>query len=415
MNRDPRVALFADTFHEVNGAALTCRQLDTFARRNGLDFLSVRCGPEEYFERIHHCWTLQLKRGSFAFHVDRDLSFDLLLFRRRRKVLNALREFRPDIVHVTSPGDLGIMGAWAAHALKVPLVAAWHTNLHEFAARRIERSLDALPRSWRKRVAAFAEHWILDRVLWFYGLARVTLAPNEELARLIGERTRKPVFLMSRGIDTEAFSPAHRTRGDGPLVIGFVGRVTPEKNVRFLARLEKALLATGAPPFELLVVGDGSERMWLEANLRRGRFTGVQTGMDLSRAYANMDLFAFPSHTDTYGNVVLEAMASGVPAVVTADGGPKYLVRHGESGFVAATDDEFIECVRRLVADAESLGRMRRAAREHARHFSWDRVFESEVYAAYRVCLANPAGDSAAIAAEAGRPADSGNRSLATP
>ena len=390
-----RVALFADSFHEVNGAALTCRQLDAFARRRKLDFLSIHCGPEELFDRSGPAWTLQLKRSPLAIAVDRDLSFDPLFFRQRRKILRALREFRPDVIHVTSPGDLGILGVWTAHTLGVPLVAAWHTNLHEFAARRIEIVLGAFPRGWRRRAALFAERWILARVLWFYSLARVTLAPNQELIRLIQARTKKPVFLMTRGIDTELFSPARRTRTDGPITIGFAGRLMPEKNVRFLARLEKALIAAGAPSVRFLVVGGGSEQAWLKANLRNTTFPGVLTGVDLARAYADMDVFAFPSRTDTYGNVVQEAMASGVPAVVTADGGPKYLVRSGETGFVAASDDAFIAAVRELVESPDTLAAMRHAARNHALRSSWDHVFEAQVYAAYRAALAQAPSEAA--------------------
>ena len=387
MRRAPRVALFADTFHEVNGAAHTCRQLDAFARRRGFDFLNVHCGPEEIFERAEPHWTLQLKRGPFAFRVDRDLSFDPCLFLRRRNVLAVVRDFAPDLIHVTSTGDVGILGMWAAHRLRVPVVASWHTNVHEFAARRLEKALGFLPRSSRTAAAALAERWILRCALWFYGKAQAVLAPNQDLARVIAERTGRPVFLMTRGIDTGVFSPAHREREGGPLTIGFVGRLTPEKNVRLLARLEETLVAAGAPPFRLLVVGDGSERAWLQANLRHAEFPGVLRGRDLSRAYAGMDVFAFPSHTDTYGNVVLEAMASGVPAVVTADGGPKFLVRPGETGFVAAGDDEFLSAVRRLALDAGERLRMGRAARAHALQFPWDHVFETEVYATYRIAL----------------------------
>lgn len=387
MNQAPRIALLADSFHEVNGAALTCRQLDAFARRRGLPFLSIHCGPAESFERANPCGTLQLKRGRFAIRLDRDLSFDPLLFLRRHEVLDALREFQPDIIHIASPGDLGTIGAWAAHVLRVPLVAAWHTNLHEFAARRIEKLGGALPPQWRTAVAAKAEHWILDLVLEFYRLAQVALAPNQELIRLIGGRTGKPVFPMTRGIDTTAYSPAHRSPTNGPFTLGFVGRLTPEKNVRFPARLEEALAAAGTAPFRILIVGDGSERAWLESHLSRAEFTGVLTGEALARAYAGMDVFVFPSHTDTYGNVVLEAMASGVPAIVTGSGGPKYLVRHGETGFVASTGDEFIAAVRVLMDEGERLNHMRRAAREHARQFCWDYVFEAEVYTAYGMCL----------------------------
>ncbi|MCX6621900.1 MAG: glycosyltransferase [Acidobacteria bacterium] len=387
MSSVPRVALFADSYHEVNGAAHTCRRLDEFVRRRGYPFLNVHCGAAEAEERTSPAWTLQLKRGCCAIAVDRDLHFDPLLFARRHEVLGVLREFRPELIHVTSPGDLGILGAWAAHQLRVPLVASWHTNVHEFAARRLEQSLTILPPGLRKRAANAAGAQILRRLLWFYGRAAMVLAPNQELVRLIASHSAKPVFLMTRGIDTSLFSPAHRDRQGGVFTLGFAGRLTPEKNVRLLAGLEQALLAAGAPPFEFHVIGAGSELDWLRANLRHGVLPGVLRGHELSRAYANMDVLVFPSETDTYGNVVLEALASGVPAIVTAKGGPKFLVRPGQTGFVASSVEELLAAALRLMRDGELLKKMKAAARAHAHHFSWDAVFDEEVYEAYRLCL----------------------------
>lgn len=387
MSDAPRVALFADTFYEINGAALTCRQLDAYARRSGLPFLCVRCGPEERNFHGDRYWLRQLRRGALAVSIDRDLAFDPLLITRRNEIEAVVRSFRPEIIHVTSPGDLGILGLWIAHRLRIPLIAAWHTNLHQFAARRLDRLLRWLPDAWRTRAVSAAERWILRRVLWFYGRAGVALAPNHELSRLIGVTSGKPVFLMNRGIDTAAFSPQHRSRAAGPVTIGFTGRLMPEKNVRFLARVQHDLDAAGFTNVRFLVVGDGNERAWLRQHLRNAELPGVLTGAPLAEAYANMDIFAFPSRTDTYGNVVLEAMASGVPAVVTNQGGPKYLVRSGVTGYVAGSDVSFLDSVRALVEDASLRTHMGDAAREHVRQFSWDHVFESEVYAAYRLCL----------------------------
>jgi phosphatidylinositol alpha 1,6-mannosyltransferase len=155
-----------------------------------------------------------------------------------------------------------------------------------------------------------------------------------------------------------------------------------EKNIRFLAEIEKALLAAGRTNFRFLIVGSGSEEQWLQENLRHAELPGVLRGEALARAYANMDVFAFPSHTDTFGNVVLESMASGVPTIVTSRGGPKFLVRSGETGFIADTDRAFIQCVVNLMDDSDLHARMRRAAREHACSLSWDCVFE-RVYKAY--------------------------------
>ena len=138
--------------------------------------------------------------------------------------------------------------------------------------------------------------------------------------------TERPCYLMPRGVDAELFHPAKRTRaeGDRDQVLGFVGRLSVEKNIAGLVQVQNELEQMGHQSFRFLIVGHGGDEAWLRERLPRAEFTGVLRGEALSRAYANMDLFVFPSHTDTFGNVVLEALASGVPAVVTPDGGPMH-------------------------------------------------------------------------------------------
>jgi glycosyltransferase involved in cell wall biosynthesis len=192
---------------------------------------------------------------------------------------------------------------------------------------------------------------------------------------------------MQRGVDTQGFSPAHRTRkvGDGTFVVGYVGRLSVEKNVALLVRVERELSALGMDWVRFLIVGHGSEETLLRRDLKQAEFAGVLRGADLAQAYANMDVLVFPSHTDTFGNVVLEALASGVPAVVTQDGGPKFIVRDGETGFVTS-DDLFANAVAALARNRIWLDEMRLRAREYALGRSWDAVFDL-VYAAYENAL----------------------------
>jgi len=383
----PRVALFADTFHEVNGAARTCREWHAFARRRELPFLCVRWGRAPQLVEEGPVHTLDLVRSQWAFPVDPDLRFDPWFYRELAHMETVLEQFRPDVIHVTSPGDLGILGAILASRRKARLALSWHTNLHEFAARRVTQMLSWFPGGARASLASSVERFVMDRVCWFFGRGALIFAPNPELIDILRTRTGKPVFPMGRGIDTELFHPARRTRTDCDLVVGFVGRLMPEKNLRLLPRVEAALRAAGVPEVRFQITGSGSEREWLERNLPRATLTGVLKGEPLAQAYANMDIFAFPSCTDTFGNVVQEALASGVPAVVTDAGGPRFIVREGRSGFIAANDDEF--CARIvLLAQNEQLRRdMGAAARRQVEAQSWDRVFE-EVYDGYARGLA---------------------------
>jgi glycosyltransferase involved in cell wall biosynthesis len=266
--------------------------------------------------------------------------------------------------------------------LKLPLALSWHTNLHEFAARRAGRSLSRLGEPVSESLARAAERFVLDRVCWFFGRGALLFAPNPELIAMLRNRTGEPVYPMGRGIDTRLFAPERRCRDDRAIVLGYVGRLMPEKNLRILPRVAAALRRRGIYNFRFQITGAGSERQWLEAHLPEAEFTGVLTGEALARAYANLDIFLFPSRTDTFGNVVQEALASGVPAVVTDAGGPRFIVREGVSGLVAADDEAFCELAAVLASDAELRRGMGADARRQVENQSWDRVFE-EVYDAY--------------------------------
>ena len=274
-----------------------------------------------------------------------------------------------------------------AWRLNLPLVMGWHTSLHEYAGKRLERLFHFAPAGLRKRIAASTERQSLGMLGWFYRKARVILAPNAELVALMGELTGRPVYLMQRGVDTELFSPARRDRTTSRFRIGYVGRLTPEKNVRFLAEIACALEHSAQREFAAFyIVGEGSELEWLKQNVRNAIFPGILRGEDLARAYANMDLFVFPSTTDTFGNVILEALACGVPCIVTSGGGPKFLVQSAVTGYVAANFPSFVRCVTGLVNDLDTHHVMQEAARQYACALSWDSVFE-KVFRAYGSCF----------------------------
>jgi phosphatidylinositol alpha 1,6-mannosyltransferase len=386
-----RVAFFTDSFHEVNGVALTSREFVGFARRRSLPMFAVHAGPRTNVSQDGSITTFEFHRGLVKWNLEHDLAIDLLFLRYRSRLRAALAEFNPDLVHITGPSDSGILGAFAAYDLGVPLVASWHTNLHEFGARRLAQTLGFLPERNRRSAAAWFEAKALDACVRFYRLAKLIFAPNAELVDMLGQRTGRPAFLMSRGIDTELFSPeraspAHRSRLDRDFVIGYVGRLSPEKNVRLLAEIERSLIQAGMSNYRFLIVGQGSEHAWLSQVMQRAALPGVLRGEDLARAYASMDAFVFPSSTDTFGNVVLEAMASGVPAIVTREGGPKYLISPGENGQLAGSAEEFARWILEWSRTPQRLAEMRLRARESAERFSWDAVWEN-VYRRYELCF----------------------------
>ncbi|MFN8686530.1 MAG: glycosyltransferase, partial [Acidobacteriota bacterium] len=381
-----RVAFFTDSFHEINGVAHTSRQLDGFARRRGLPFLSVHAGDQTGQQRTGNHVELSLKRSRVALPLDQNMSFDMAFARHWPRVVEALRQFQPEVLHITGPSDVGLLGAMAAHRLGIPMLASWHTNLHEYAGKRLGSMVAwAMPEMARKKVEKAAEDKSLDALCLFYSFAQLLLAPNQELQEMLERKTKRSCQLMHRGVDRELFHPQRRTRRDGEIVLGFCGRLRPEKNVRLLRKIEEMLIAEGVTNYRFLIVGDGSEREWLAQNLKSADLPGVLRGEELAEAYANMDVFLFPSWTDTFGNVILEALACGAPCVVTGGGGPKFLVENEVSGVVCGSDAKFVATAAALARNGEARRRLREGALHSKFVQTWDDVFE-DLYAAYREC-----------------------------
>ncbi|MGA9389141.1 MAG: glycosyltransferase [Candidatus Sulfotelmatobacter sp.] len=392
--RQLRVALFPCAYTEVDGVANTMHHFEAFAMQHQLPLLNVHGGYVSQRRREGSVEWREFPRRWPKFRLDARHDYDLNFWRYLGQIETAVREFRADLLHITGPSDVGQLGALVAHRLHIPLMASWHTNVHQYAQQRLMPLLRFLPSRARERVGIQAREWSLRLTARFYRIARVLFAPNQELISQLEHLTGKPCYLMSRGVDTELFRPDRRSRCDKQFVIGYVGRLTTEKNIRFLVDLESALLARGCRNFRFEIVGQGAEDCWLRQHLRHAELLGVLQGKALAEAYANFDVFAFPSRTDTFGNVVLEALASGVPAIVTDSGGPKYVVQHGVNGLIAGTDDEFIAHVATLRANPDACRHMSQAARQRALNSSWNQVFR-HVYDVYEAELSRlrPAGN----------------------
>src|SRR5262249_50993815 len=268
MRAEPRVAFFTDSFLEVNGVARTSRQIAAFTQSRGVPFLVVHAAPETRKVKDRNLTRLGLRRSPFGFKLHADPPFDLLIWRYAKFATATVREFKAEAIHITGPSDIGQLGLYIAHKLKLPLVISWHTNLHEYAGERLLNTLPILPVNARNAFAAFAEKQSLWAILQFYKSGSILLAPNEALLQILQLSCNRPVSLMQRGVDTELFSPLKRERSDNIFTLGYVGRLTPEKNVRMLASVEKQLLSSGFRDFRFVIVGTGSEQAYLEQNLQ---------------------------------------------------------------------------------------------------------------------------------------------------
>ena len=255
-NESLRDAFFPDTYHEVDGVANTSRNFEAFARKRGLAFLIVYAGSRNEIVKEGPITSMQLRRSCLHFPLDGTHEFDAVFLRHYREVASLIRQFRPDVIQITGPSDVGILGALVAHECAIPLAAFWQTNLHLYARTRLSAAISFLPRIATGKLGSAAERWSFRATARFYKIPRLLFAPNPEVVKLLEKSTHKPCHLLSHSVDTWRFSPEFRDRQSGPFRIGYVGRLKPEKNVRVLARLEEALLAMGLHDFQIVIVGE---------------------------------------------------------------------------------------------------------------------------------------------------------------
>lgn len=287
-----------------------------------------------------------------------------------RRLVAEIEDFAPDLVHVVSPTPMGLWAQRFARRRGLPVVGTFHTD---FVAYFRYYHLGALERlGWRL-------------LRGFYGRCTATFAPSPSTVEELRARGFTNVRLWSRGVDAVRFSPARRdpalraslgADAAHPIVL-LVSRLVKEKNLAQLVAADRLLRARGFT-YRLALVGDGPERRNLVRALPHAHFAGHQTGADLARFYASADVFVLPSTTETFANVVQEAMASGLPAVVADRGGPPGVIEPGRSGLVARADDAtaLADCVAVLLADPERREAMGRAAREQAEQRTWEAVNE---------------------------------------
>jgi len=291
---------------------------------------------------------------------------------------------RPDVVQVVTEGPLGWSALTAARKLKLPVISEFHTNFHRYTGHYGVGWLT-------KPIAAYLRK--------FHNRADLTLVPTRALCRELAAQGIPRVDVVSRGVDTALFDPARRSEtlrrqwGLAPddLAVMYVGRISPEKN---LALLEKAFAAIHArqPRARLVLVGSGPAEAGLRARQPRAIFAGPQSGALLAEHYASGDLFLFPSLTETYGNVVAEALASGLPVVAYRDAAAHELVEHAVHGWLAEPGDEsaFVAGAVTLAESPELRADQRLAGRGRVEGLAWRSIVERLVALQRQVILSAP-------------------------
>jgi glycosyltransferase involved in cell wall biosynthesis len=372
-----RIAHFTDTFYQVNGVARTLQQQVAMARKNNKQLTIVTC------DRIDE---QEAEPGIKKFRPIG--SYDLaeypefkLYFPPFLEMLQYCYQEQFTAIHTATPGPVGLAALAIARILKLPCYSTYHTSVPQYA-RYLTEDPDIEDLTWKYTC------WYYDQMDRVYAPSRST---REEL---IGKGlAAEKILLFARGIDTDRFHPDKRNgffEDRFPVRPGFkllyVGRVSREKNLRVLGEAFKRICGERAD-LQLIIVGDGPYlnefREWMAGT--PCRFTGYLEGDDLAAAYASADLFIFPSTTDTFGNVILEAQASGLPVIVTDAGGPQENILPGVTGVIVKADDPraLSEAVETLVADPSRLKQMGRAARRFLENRSFEKAFQ-ETWELYR-------------------------------
>ncbi len=281
-----------------------------------------------------------------------------------RIVDDSLRGFRPDLIHLASPVALGAAALRTAREANIPAVAVYQTDLARFATAYHLPLGRASAWRWLRRI---------------HNRADLTLAPSTPIAAELVHRGFRRVRLWGRGVDTELFDPGRassRLRGtladDGQLLVGYVGRIAGDKEVRHLIHL------AGLEDVRLVVVGDGPARGWLEKRLPEAHFTGFAEGVELASLFATFDLVVHTSRLDTFGQVIQESLASGTPVVAPNSGGPLDLVASGHNGVLwdAGRPDMIADVVAWLAEDRQALARLAANARTSVAHRTWPRIVD---------------------------------------
>lgn len=288
----------------------------------------------------------------------------------RQRLLRTWLSDRPDVVHVATEGPLGWAALSAAQKLGIPLASSFHTNFHSYS---------------RHYGFAFLTRPALAYLRWFHNRTLLTLSPTVELNQQLAADGFKNVRLLSRGVNTRVFSPTHRDAGlradwgIGPndLAVVHVSRVAAEKNFPLLLRAFETI-RQNQPAAKFIVTSDGPLRRKLERRHPWIRFTGSLPRESLARHYASADLFLYPSLTETFGNVVIEAMASGLPVLAFHYAAAARFIRNGENGATAplGAPDNFISSALKLASDRAQRQRLGIAARATAETIPWSRVID---------------------------------------
>ncbi|REK75717.1 glycosyltransferase family 4 protein [Paenibacillus paeoniae] len=370
-----RIAIFTDTYvPDVNGVARTLSRWTGYLERTGVS--SKLFAPEPSASDHPNLRTHSVERfASLPFFLYPECR---LALPNPAYIRGALTRFQPDLIHVATPFNLGLYGIHYARKYNIPLIASYHTNFDQY--------LSFYHLQWMEK--------LLWRYMdWFHRDCKAIFVPSEttreQLAARSWEESRLKVW--SRGVDQATFHPLvnrreHRGRngiGEDAFLAFYAGRLAPEKDIETAIDAFSLFQGTVAPDAVFVIAGDGPSAQALKdrcaAKGVNAKFIGFADAGELQRWYASADVLLFPSPTETFGNVALEAMACGTPVLAANAGGVRDTVRDGENGLLRKQGDvgSFAEALEMLHGNADLRERMGRNAHAYSLSQSWDRIFDS--------------------------------------
>ncbi|NUM25612.1 MAG: glycosyltransferase family 1 protein [Candidatus Buchananbacteria bacterium] len=366
-----KIALITDCFYSVNGVSKTYQHFARWcqAKKITLDVFTI--GEKA---RVTTKGSVRIIESPAVWPVK--YYYDLPPFDTRIISPHFKKNFNPnqyDIFHLATPGSLGLAATILLANSNAPKVGVFHTMLDEYIKSWTSSSLKVLPQTIKNPVADLSQIMVWQLLKWFYSKTDLLLVPSLILKnKLTGFHPRIEIF--PRGVDTKIFNPKYknpRLKEHQPIAL-YVGRLSTEKNLDLLVEIFKR-----RADVKLWLAGDGPYTAGLKSQLPNAKFFGYLTGKKLSEIYASADFFIFPSMTDTFGNVILEAQACGLPAIVTTQGGPQELIKHQKTGLIAKPNvKDFNQAINYLITNHDKKLAMSQAAITSVQDKTWAAAFE---------------------------------------
>ncbi len=368
-----KIAVFSDTYDQINGVAVTYKHLVEYASRKGYEIDIFTQGDEDSVEDFGSARVFRFKpERPLKFYTE--LYFDLKI--PNRKMLEKVKEEEYDVIHTAAVGSMGFNAMIIAKRLDIPLVGSYNTDIPKYIRPRVDKVFRFLPRPLRAAISKPLEFTSRQFIKTYFRKCDKVLTISDYNKVQLENLIKKEVDIFSRGVDVEMFDPSKRSeeiraKYNTTLAI-YVGRVSVEKNLEILIDVFKE-----RDDVRLIVVGDGPFREEMQRRLPTAIFTGpIYDREELAAYYASADFFIFPSETETFGQVITEAMASGLATVVSDKGASHEQVAHGESGLIFNTKEDLRSHVERLATGYRDRLEMGKNARNAALTRTWDAVFD---------------------------------------